>query len=696
MRLRGAMLGAGNIALRGHAPQWAHDPRLREEVEIVAVADLSRSNLEAARAWFPQARLYERAEELLDAETLDFCDICTPPFTHRALVERAARSGLHVICEKPLAPTVDEAERIARAVGDAGIVFQPCHQYQYSPQWQAVRARLPRIGHVYLAEYEVRRTAADTGNAHWSPAWRTDRELAGGGILVDHGAHILYQLHAVLGEPRTVQATMRRLQHQSYGVEDTALVVLDYGDALAQVNLTWAARGREIRFRFVGDRGELVGDDRRLTVHADPAEEITFAQGLSRDSSHSEWYAPLFHGFAERVRTSDAGSGPLDEALYVTRLIARAYESSEKGMVLPLVSIEKPALEEAADVLAEVGTDTGLVAVGAAAGEVPLEERRRRGRVLRGAALLALVGAVAWTFHDVAWGELWRAMSSARMGWIAAAAAVNFAVVLFQSARWLALVRPMTPAATIGRAFKAMVIGFAVSTIVPARAGELARMRRFGRETGLSQASILGSIVMDQLVNAVGLLAGLAILPLFVDVPLWLRPGGWFALALFTVVAMIVFALRPGDKAPVKEPASSERVPAKGMARFLVNVRHGLTAARDPRALGLSLGASLVAWGLEVPVIALSMQAVGLRLPLAATFLVLLAVNLALAVPVAPPGNMGTLEIGATLALVEFGVGKTQALAFALCYHFLQVIPIGILGLLLAWNARTREPAWSR
>jgi uncharacterized protein (TIRG00374 family) len=695
MRLRGALLGAGNIALRGHAPQWAHDARLREEVEIVAVADLAVSNLEKARAFFPEARLYQRAEDLLDAETLDFCDICTPPFTHRALVERAARLELHVICEKPLAPTVLEAERIARAVRDAGIVFQPCHQHAYSPQWQAVKARLPRIGHVYLAEYEVRRTAADTGNAHWSPAWRTDRDLAGGGILVDHGAHILYQLHAVLGEPRTVQATVRRLQHRSYQVEDTALVILDYGDALAQVNLTWAAHRREIRFRFVGDRGELVGDDRRLKVHADPAEEITFAEGLSKDSSHSEWYATLFHDFAERVRTGDAGSGALDEALHVTRLIAKAYESSERGRALPLVDVEKPVLEEAADALAEVGADTGLVAVGGVAGEAP-EARRRRGRALRAAALLPLAGAVAWTFHDVAWGELWRAMSSARMGWIAAAAAVNLAVVLLQSARWLALVRPLTPAATLGRAFKAMVIGFAVSTIVPARAGELARMRWFGRDTGLSQVSILGSIVIDQLVNAVGLLAGLAVLPLFVDVPLWLRPGGWFALALFTAVAMVVFALRPGEKAPVKEPASSDRFPAKGMARFLVNVRQGLTAARNPRALGLSLGASLVAWGFEVPVIALSMRAVGLRAPLAASFLVLLAVNLALAFPFAPPGNMGTLEVGATLALVEFGVGKSQALAFALCYHFLQVIPIGILGLLLAWNARTHRPAWSR
>jgi len=59
---------------------------------------------------------------------------------------------------------------------------------------------------------------------------------------------------------------------------------------------------------------------------------------------------------------------------------------------------------------------------------------------------------------------------------------------------------------------------------------------------------------------------------------------------------------------------------------------------------------------------------------------VLVAVNLALAVPFAPPGNLGTLELGATLALVEFGVPKERALAFALCYHFLQVIPVGIIG----------------
>ena len=63
----------------------------------------------------------------------------------------------------------------------------------------------------------------------------------------------------------------------------------------------------------------------------------------------------------------------------------------------------------------------------------------------------------------------------------------------------------------------------------------------------------------------------------------------------------------------------------------------------------------------------------------------LLAVNLALAVPFQPPGNFGTIEVGATLALVALGVAKEQALAFGIVYHLLQVVPVGALGILL-WS----------
>src|SRR5437867_2662290 len=146
---------------------------------MVAVADLCASNLDAARTLFPPARAYGRAEDLLAGERLDFCDICTPPATHRALIEAAAHRGVHLLCEKPLASTLADALQIEGAVRRAGVIFQPCHQYRYSPQWQAVTQLLPRIGRVYLADYQVHRLAAGEGNPHWEPRWRTDSSLAG-------------------------------------------------------------------------------------------------------------------------------------------------------------------------------------------------------------------------------------------------------------------------------------------------------------------------------------------------------------------------------------------------------------------------------------------------------------------------------------------------------------------------------------
>jgi len=333
LRLKGVLLGAGNIALRGHAPQWAGP--LRDQVEIVAVADLSETNREAAQRMFPEARFYESAEDVLNTENPDFVDICTPPFTHRALIARAASRGIHIVCEKPLAPSLEEALRIAEGVRKAKVVFQPCHQYNYSPPWQVVRNLVPRLGEIHFAEYTVRRMAANEGNAHWTPAWRTKRDLAGGGILVDHGAHILYQLRGIMGEPRSVNATVRTLLHLGYGVEDTALLTLDHGKALAELSLTWAAKRREIVFRFVGERGELVGDEDKIRLFADTTEEVPLG-GMSSNSSHSEWFAPLFTAFVDRVRRRDLDPAPLEESIYVARVIELAYASSRAGRALTL------------------------------------------------------------------------------------------------------------------------------------------------------------------------------------------------------------------------------------------------------------------------------------------------------------------------------------------------------------------------
>jgi uncharacterized protein (TIRG00374 family) len=681
VRLRGALLGAGNIGLRGHAPQWLR-PEIARQAEIVAVADVSAANREAAGRLFPAAVLYQSATQLLAVERLDFADVCTPPFTRLELVEGAAARGVHLLCEKPIALGLADAERIASLVRDAGVVFKPCHQYHHSPLWMTVRELSARIGRIRHARYEVRRLGANEGNANWRPEWRTSAALAGGGILVDHGAHVFYQLRAVMGEARRVQATVRTLEHKTYGVEDTACILLECGDAIAEVTLSWAAHRRETSFRLIGERGEIAGDENEVRLFVDGEQTVLHPGGLSGDSSHSDWYLPLFSDFLRQVRDRAPAAEELEEAVYVARVIECAYTASQAERALAVASTEVLAdeLEAGAEELAM----TAAPEPGAEPPRTEPDPRRARQAVGRGVALVALVAAVTWMLHDVAWGGVWRVVTAAQPGWIAVAAGVNLVVLVFQAARWLALVRPLAPAATLGSAFRAMITGFTVSAFVPARGGELARVEMLGRETGLPRMVVMGSVLLDTLVNASVLLIGSAVLPFFVTVPLWMRPGGWAALCLFGLGVAAVLALR-ATGSPAAASAEASRLPLRrGLSALATQVRRGLGATTDARALALSFSASLGAWILETNVAALSLRAVGLRLPLGSTILVLLAVNFALALPVATPANVGTLEIGATLALVELGVPKETAIAFAVSYHLLQLVPIATIGLVIA------------
>ncbi|HXK08701.1 MAG TPA: lysylphosphatidylglycerol synthase domain-containing protein [Vicinamibacteria bacterium] len=691
MKLRGALLGAGNIALNGHAPQWTGEPTLAADVEIVAVADLSAANLAAAVRVFPQARSYAHADELLANEALDFCDVCTPPFTHRTIVEAAAARGVHVLCEKPIALTLADAQAIARAVRAEGVVFVPCHQYHYSPQWQAVTRLLPRIGRVHLVEYEVHRTGANPGNPNWSPAWRTNRALAGGGILFDHGAHIFYQLRSVLGEPAAVQGTVRTLRHAEYGVEDSAFVVLDYGDRLAEVRLTWAAQSRAIRFHFVGADGELTGDDERVLVRAATTEEVSFADGMSKNSSHSEWYAPLMRGFVDRVRRGDPGTEPLEEALYVARVISRAYESSEQGRALPLAEAPPaPPVDRALSAMSAVMSNV-VEQPGNGAEPPPVKTARRTPWVIRAAGLGVLAVAAGWVLHNVAWQAVVEDMSGANPFWIALACAVYLASVYAMAGRWRAVLRPLAPLVRQTSACQAMVVGFATSIVVPARAGELARAEWLGRRTGLPSATILGSIVLDHLVNASGLFTAIALLPIFLSFPRWLNSGIAVALGIFVAALGAVFVVRPK---PGKPSLGGTFVPrgrvVAAVGGFLARARLGLTAVSDRGALARSYATALVAWALEILVVFATLRAFDIQVPFGVSVLVLVAVNVAMALPFVPPANLGMVEVGAMLALLEYGVSKERALAFAVVYHLLQILPIGIGGLVLASRSLLR------
>ena len=102
-RLRGAVIGCGFVS-RHHLEGWRSFP----EVELAAVCDIRPERLAWAATLAPSARPYADAAEMLTAERLDFVEICTRPDVHRPLTELAARHGVHVLCQKPVAETRED------------------------------------------------------------------------------------------------------------------------------------------------------------------------------------------------------------------------------------------------------------------------------------------------------------------------------------------------------------------------------------------------------------------------------------------------------------------------------------------------------------------------------------------------------------------------------------------------------------
>jgi predicted dehydrogenase len=298
---RGAVIGAGGIARGAHLPAFRQDKAVRARLELVAVVDSAPDV-----APIEDLPLLRNLADLDRFGPLDFIDICTPTASHLDLVLWGLDHGLHVVCEKPVALNHAEAARIAAAARRAGRVVLPCHQYRYNPAWRQVRDWLTAdvIGRWHLVEFAVYRQFADPGARPGAP-WRGTSGTGRGGVLLDHGTHLLYQVLDIAGWPAAVRAWTGRLRHQGYDVEDTAQIVLEYPERLATLFLTWAARHRETRLRFVGERGMIEWNGGELRLDSpERVERLDFTRELDK-ASYWHWFACLFADFIVAIDRAD-------------------------------------------------------------------------------------------------------------------------------------------------------------------------------------------------------------------------------------------------------------------------------------------------------------------------------------------------------------------------------------------------------
>ena len=319
-----------------HAAGYAALLRERPDVELLA------ADPDAATAPPDERRGQDLADDLgvrllgsydeLFAADLDAIIVCTENARHRALVERAAAEGVHVLCEKPLATTVEDAEAMVRACVEAGVLLMTAYPVRFHPAFAALRERV-RAGELGSVLAVV---GTNNGQAPLAARrWFLDRELAGGGSLMDHTVHLADLLDSLLQtQPVTVYAQVNQVVHAGVvDVETGGLVVLDYGDGLvATIDCSWSAPASYpswggLTLSVEGERGAVTLDAfaERIEVFDDTVGGLRWARlGVNLD-------ALMLDAFLEGVRSGEPVQPDGGVGLRTLRVVEAAYDSVRRG-----------------------------------------------------------------------------------------------------------------------------------------------------------------------------------------------------------------------------------------------------------------------------------------------------------------------------------------------------------------------------
>ncbi|MBY0337521.1 MAG: Gfo/Idh/MocA family oxidoreductase [Acetobacteraceae bacterium] len=228
---------------------------------LAAVADPDPAARAAAEAL--GARAFPSPDALLAARCCDALYVATPNHLHRAAVEAAAAAGLPVLCEKPMAATLADAEAMAQAVRRAGTPYGTAFDQRHHPAHEAMRAmiREGRIG----TPVAVRIVYACWLGPGWcADNWRADPARAGGGALMDLAPHGLDLAQFLLDDGIADIAALKQSRVQDYAVDDGAMLVARLaGGALASLHVAYNHPEHLPRRRLevLGTGGLLLAED---------------------------------------------------------------------------------------------------------------------------------------------------------------------------------------------------------------------------------------------------------------------------------------------------------------------------------------------------------------------------------------------------------------------------------------------------
>jgi predicted dehydrogenase len=336
-RTRVGLVGTGFIG-DIHAAAFKSVP----EAEVVAVASPTpgKATAFARERGIPKA--YEDYRDLLALKEVDVVTLGIPNHLHAQVAVDAAKAGKHVICEKPLCRTLEEADRMIDACRKAGVLLMYAEELCFAPKYVRARQLVEEgaLGRVFLVKQS---------EEHFGPhmPWFWDVEQSGGGVLLDMGCHSIEYARWVFGKPK-VKSVLASLGTYVHGDktkgEDHSLCIVEYeGGKVALAENSWAKPGGvDDRCEICGSggftRADLLRGSALLTYsetgYGYAVEKAATTQGYTFTMFEEIWNYGFPQEMAHFIRCVQGKETPIEageDGREVLKIICAAYESAGTG-----------------------------------------------------------------------------------------------------------------------------------------------------------------------------------------------------------------------------------------------------------------------------------------------------------------------------------------------------------------------------
>jgi predicted dehydrogenase len=224
-----------------------------DKVEILAIAGRDRNKAEKLASQYNIKNVYTSYSELIRNGNVEVIDICLPTLLHKEFTIKAAKSGKHILCEKPIALNLEDAEEMIYEVKKAGVKFMVAHVLRFWPEYLAIKSTIDqgRVGEIYeifASRFNI------------LPVWSVENwimdESQSGGVVVDLMIHDFDFIYWLLGSPKSIHSFGIKNQN---GFWIQVLSVMKYSETkIAYVEGAYLMpEGSELntQFRLYGEKG---------------------------------------------------------------------------------------------------------------------------------------------------------------------------------------------------------------------------------------------------------------------------------------------------------------------------------------------------------------------------------------------------------------------------------------------------------